>query len=195
MATARMTRAESKAATRTELLDAARRVFVERGYHGASLDLVAREAGYTKGAVYSAFGGKAQMFFAVFEREVERRWSRLERESAEAGEPSIVNVRSWFERLRVERAWSVTVLEFRLHAARDPELNARYAEHHSRVVDRLARILERHGGVAREDARPAAVDLIALANGYALEHLALPEEATEDRFADASTAMSERFRR
>src|SRR4029453_6279368 len=101
MATARMSRAESKAATRTELLDAARRVFVERGYHGASLDLVAREAGYTKGAVYSGLGGKAEMFFGLFEREVERRWSALERESAEGGPPDEVNVRSWFERLRV----------------------------------------------------------------------------------------------
>ncbi len=192
---ARMTRAESKAATRSDLLDAARRVFVDRGYHGASLDLVAREAGYTKGAVYSAFGGKAQMFFAVFEREVERRWTRLERDTADADEPDAVNIRSWFERLRVERAWSVTVLEFRLHAARDPELNARYAEHHCAIVDRLARILARHGRIAAGEARAAAVDLIALANGYALEHLALPGVATESRFADASEALSARFRR
>lgn len=195
MATARMSRAESTAATRTELLDAARRVFLERGYHGASLDLVAREAGYTKGAVYSAFGGKAQMFFAVFEREVERRWSQLERESAEGVPPDAVNVRSWFDRLRVERAWSVTVLEFRLHAARHPELNARYAEQHSRVVDRLARIMELHGDVAAEDARSGAIDAIALANGYALEHLALPDEATEERFAAATTALQSRIRR
>ena len=195
MATARMSRAESKAATRTELLDAARRVFVERGYHGASLDLVAREAGYTKGAVYSAFGGKGQMFLAVWEREVDRRWSALEAEVAESPEPAAVNVRSWFERLRVERAWSVTVLEFRLHAARDAELNAQYAEHHSGVVDRLARILAAHAGIAPENARPAAIDLIALANGYALEHLALPDEADEEAFAAASGALYERFRR
>jgi AcrR family transcriptional regulator len=195
MTVTRMTRQESKAATRSELLDAARRVFVDRGYHGASLDLVAREAGYTKGAVYSAFGGKAQMFFAVYEREVERRWSRLERESAQASDVQAVNLRSWFERLRVERAWTLTVLEFRLHAARDPDLNARYAEHHSRVVDRLAGILAAHGGVAAADARPLAIDLIALANGYALEHLALPEEASEARFADASAALSDRTRR
>ena len=190
-----MSRAESKAATRSELLDAARRVFVERGYHGASLDLVAREAGYTKGAVYSAFGSKGEMFLAVWEREVEQRWSRIERESAEDDHPDAVNARLWFERLRAERAWSVTVLEFRLHAARDPELNARYAAHHSRVVDRLARILELHGGVAPEDARSGAIDAIALANGYALEHLALPDEATEERFAAATTALQSRIRR
>src|SRR3712207_10080 len=71
----RTTRAASKAATRNGLLEAARRVFVERGYHGASLDLVAREAGYTKGAVYSAFANKADLFLAVYDRD--RKSTRL----------------------------------------------------------------------------------------------------------------------
>src|SRR5829696_4377887 len=129
MATAPMSRAESKAATRAELLDAARSVLVERGYHGASLDLVAREAGYTKGAVYSAFGGKAQMFLAVWEREVERRWSRIEREAAEADPADIATTtgEDWLARLRAEREWTLALLEFRLHAAREPDLNQLYA--------------------------------------------------------------------
>ena len=46
--TTRLTRPERKAATRRELLDAARTVFLRRGFHGASLDEIAEEAGYTK---------------------------------------------------------------------------------------------------------------------------------------------------
>lgn len=190
MATARMSRAESKAATRTELLDAARRVFVERGYHGASLDLVAREAGYTKGAVYSAFGSKGRMFLAVYEREVDRRWTRLERLAEETDALRDGPGHDWFQRVRVEREWTLALLEFRLQAARDPELNALYAAAHSRVVDRLAGVMRRAG--VTEGSRQLAVDVIALSNGYALEHLALPDEATEERYSDATAALIDR---
>jgi AcrR family transcriptional regulator len=188
----RMTRAESKEATRTELLDAARRVIVERGYHGASLDLVAREAGYTKGAVYSAFGSKAQMFLAVYEREVDRRWARIEA-SVAASERDFPGGTShdWFERVRVERAWTLALLEFRLQAARDPELNALYADRHSQVIDRLAGVM-RLAGVAGDGARELAIDIVALSNGYALEHLALPDEATEGRYAAAVDVLIDR---
>ena len=196
MAVTRLSRAESKAATRSELVDAARRVFVERGYHGASLDLVAREAGYTKGAVYSAFGSKGRMFLAVWEREVDRRWSRIEREVAGADPadmPAFTGA-DWFRRLRSERAWTLALLEFRLHAARDPDLNAAYAEGHRRVIMRLAALVER-AGVPPEHCGEVALDIVALSNGWALEHLALPDEATEERFAGAASAIIEPRRR
>jgi AcrR family transcriptional regulator len=185
----RMSRAESKAATRSELLDAARRVFVERGYHGASLDLVAREAGYTKGAVYSAFGSKAHMFLAVYEREVDRRWTRIE-ESVHGDDFPSEGGHEWFERVRVERDWTLALLEFRLQAARDPELNALYAAAHGRVLDRFAAIL-RTTGVAGDDARQLALDVVALSNGYALEHLVLPREATEQRYVATVKALTD----
>ena len=51
MATTRISRSERKARTREELLVAARRVFLRRGFHGATLEEIADEAGYTKGAV------------------------------------------------------------------------------------------------------------------------------------------------
>ena len=184
-----MTRAESKAATRSELLDAARHVFVERGYHGASLDLVAREAGYTKGAVYSAFGSKAHMFLAVYEREVDRRWSRIE-ESVHGDDFPAEGGHEWFERVRVERDWTLALLEFRLQAARDPELNALYAAAHGRVLDRFADVL-RTTGVAGEDARQVALDVVALSNGYALEYLALPAEASEERYVATIKALTD----
>ena len=56
----RLTRRDRAAATRAALLEAARTVFLKAGYHGASVDAVALEAGFTIGAVYSQFGGKAE---------------------------------------------------------------------------------------------------------------------------------------
>lgn len=166
----RMTRAESKAATRTELLDAARRVFVERGYHGASLDLVAGEAGYTKGAVYSAFGSKGRMFLAVYEREIEGRVTAF-RDGA--NDPA-AGARRWIERVRAERGWTLALLEFRLHAARDPALNAEYAERHRRYLDTVTAVIGTD-----------ATKVIALGNGFALEALALPDDDVERLFVEA----------
>src|SRR5688500_12905943 len=165
----RLTRAESKAATRAELLDAARRVFVERGYHGASLDLVAGEAGYTKGAVYSAFGSKGQMFLAVYEREIEGRVAAFR---AAAGDPA-AGARQWIARVRAERGWTLALLEFRLHAARDPELNAAYAERHRRYLDTVSEIIGRD-----------ATAVVAMGNGFALEALTLGDDV-ERLFVEA----------
>ena len=183
----RLTRAESKAATRDVLLDTARRVFVDRGYHGASLDQVAREAGFTKGAVYSAFGSKGAMFLAVWDREIEERWARLEAEPLRGDELRRRRNSDWFERIRAERGWTLALLEFRLQAARDPQLNAAYAERHRRVVERVGAMLGRAGGDP-----DAALDVVALSNGYALEHVAIPDEATEERYAAAVAALADR---
>ena len=68
----RMSRAQRKEMTRELLLDSAIGVFAEKGYHGASLDDVADAAGFTKGAVYSNFTRKSDLFRALLERETTR---------------------------------------------------------------------------------------------------------------------------
>ena len=66
------TRADRRSRTRSELITVADRRFSTDGYHATSLDAVADEAGFTKGAVYSNFSSKEDLFFAVYERRVER---------------------------------------------------------------------------------------------------------------------------
>ena len=68
----RLSRAERREQTRQELLSAAEACFVSRGFHASSVDEVAERAGYTKGAVYSNFAAKEDLFFAVYERRVEQ---------------------------------------------------------------------------------------------------------------------------
>ena len=48
-------------------------MFLERGFHGASLDEIAETAGYWKGAVYSNFDSKDELFLAVFDAHLEQR--------------------------------------------------------------------------------------------------------------------------
>src|SRR5438270_12217953 len=64
---ARLTRAQSQAQTRQRLIDAAAVVFARRGFHAASIDEVAEEAEFSKGAVYSNFDSKDELFLAVLE--------------------------------------------------------------------------------------------------------------------------------
>src|SRR5437879_6422414 len=61
-----------RAMTREHLLAAAAEVFARRGYHGATLDEVAETAGFTKGAVYSNFTSKEDLFLALTQRREEQ---------------------------------------------------------------------------------------------------------------------------
>ncbi len=59
---------EDADATRNALLDAAERVFYDKGVSRASLDDIAREAGATRGAIYWHFKDKVDLFAAMLER-------------------------------------------------------------------------------------------------------------------------------
>lgn len=62
-------RERERLARRREILTAARKVFGARGYEGATLDEVAREAEFAKGTLYSYFDSKAELFAELVEHE------------------------------------------------------------------------------------------------------------------------------
>src|ERR1700753_332212 len=64
----RMRRVEQVERNRERVLAAAQRVFIDRGYAGATLEAIADEAGFSKGVVYSQFGSKPDLFFALLEQ-------------------------------------------------------------------------------------------------------------------------------
>src|SRR3954469_13948468 len=84
--TVRLSRAERRARTRDDLVAAADELFSANGFHATSVDAVADAAGYTKGAVYSNFASKEDLFFAVYERRVDRYVEHVERRLAEASD-------------------------------------------------------------------------------------------------------------
>ncbi|HKD99226.1 MAG TPA: TetR family transcriptional regulator, partial [Micromonosporaceae bacterium] len=81
----RLSREERKTQTRERLLETARDVLLERGYNAATLDGIALAAGVTKGAVYSNFSSKADLFLAVLDARSRRRTPAFERARAAAG--------------------------------------------------------------------------------------------------------------
>lgn len=162
------------------VLEAARRVFLARGYASATVDVIAEEAGFSKGVVYSQFESKADMFLALLEARIteravqnERLAEQLDGQQLAAAVPELsVSLR------RAEPEWMQLVLEFRLHAARVPELNRRYAQLHEYTIDRLAsvyaRLHQRAGTTPRYPVRVLAQLSLAMSRGVFLEELADP---------------------
>src|SRR3954468_1511316 len=113
-------RARQKAATREALLAAGRTVFVRDGYHRASLDRVAAEAGFTKGAVYGNFATKADLLLAIYEERSEARAAAIAKAAARAKDLDHLRrrmVADWREVIEHERGWSLLLIEFWAHAA------------------------------------------------------------------------------
>ena len=192
----RLTRAESKARTRAELVAAARRVFLERGYHGASLDAVADTAGFSTGAVYSTFAGKADLFLAVLDDHLSERIRRIEEAGARASSPeeqAEALAREFASAGRQNRAWSPLVIEFWAHAARDPALQRQFALRHDALKAAIARVidemLERTGRRLKLGTEEVAMAAAALANGLTLERLAQPDGVSDELFSTISVLV------
>jgi AcrR family transcriptional regulator len=145
MTTTRPTRLQRKAQTRSDLLAAARRVFVERGFHGASVDDIAQEAGYTKGAVYSNFEDKAALYLAVLADHYERRigaYSDIILEEDDFG-AAVRSVSEFMARAdAAEPGWLPLLSEFIAYAAADPALTGAYLAIRRGFLEAIARILD-----------------------------------------------------
>lgn len=177
----RLSRVERRERTREELISAAEKLFVARGFHATSVDEIAWEAGYTKGAVYSNFESKEDLFFAVYERRADLAVADIERMIEEAGPAA------GLERLASEVAqrrgrddgWLAVFFEFWAHAVRNAELRVRFAGIHSRVLEPLVAAVERfadeRGIEMPVDARRLNVAMNAMQLGLSLERLTQPE--------------------
>ena len=178
----RLTRAEQQQRTREEILAAADRLFVEQGFHATSVDQIAQAAGYTKGAVYSNFDAKQDLFFAIYEARMERALAEIERRKQQMGDARAVILAATSDtgtrRGRDDR-WLATFFEFWAHVVRRPALRARFAEIHARMQESFAEGLEQmaaeRDAELRVAARPAAAAMLAMGFGLALERLVQPE--------------------
>jgi AcrR family transcriptional regulator len=65
----RLTREESRDQTRQRLLDAAEKLIAKKGLAATSVEDIADAAGYTRGAFYSNFGGKNDLFIELLRRD------------------------------------------------------------------------------------------------------------------------------
>jgi AcrR family transcriptional regulator len=174
----RLSRDESQAQTRRRLLDAARAVFARNGYRGASVEAIAAEAGYSKGAVYSNFASKEDILLelkiayadAGFE-ELDQLVGRLAVAKGKYDDAAKV-IRKWLETFMSDTEWFVLGIELQLHARRNPDFAERYGtlnDCHRMALAAIFKRLFTAFGKAPKDCGLVADALIGLSLGLSLE--------------------------
>jgi AcrR family transcriptional regulator len=182
-----LTREQGKARTRESLLTAARTVFARRGYHGASVEEVSAEAGFSTGALYSNFDGKEDLFLVLMEREINERAREI---AAAVGERDSVSeratggARKWMTMIEREPELLLLFTEFWAYGVRDPQMRAKVAARFAQVREMLTRLIA--DGTREFDlelelpAEHLAVAIDALADGIARQKLADPQAVPVD---------------
>lgn len=113
--------------TQTRLLNAAEEVFVRDGYEAAQLDTIAATAGRSKGAVYTHFKSKEDLFLALFEHRTRTYIDRFAQnlQHCTNREQRMRAFRDFYVGLVEDRTWPILTLEFKLFALRHPESKGR----------------------------------------------------------------------
>lgn len=181
--------------TRQHLLDAGAAVFGQRGYHGASLDEVAATAGFTKGAVYSNFKNKDDLFVAVLEDQIATQISDIEALLGDHPQPDPSQLDAIQLLISPRRNplidWMALYLEFVLYALRNPAARSLLQDFRRRTREAVERLVQQSwvtlGADPELTAHAVATITLALFNGLDLERLvdpdAMPPTLTEDTLA------------
>jgi AcrR family transcriptional regulator len=179
----------TRADTRARLLTAAGTVFAERGYDRASLDDVAVAAGLTKGAVYSSFASKDELFYALMRERIRERVelvTRAARDQASVRDITRDAAGGLAELISSQAEWHLLFIEFWARAVRDPELRDEFARERRSARAAVASLLQEQAARSNVElpapAEQLAVAVLALANGMAIEHLADPETVDPSTF-------------
>jgi AcrR family transcriptional regulator len=177
-----------RAMTRQHLLEAAAIVFARKGFHGATLDEVAATAGFSKGAVYSNFKSKDDLFLELLDDRINRQFAVVS-EILETGsrerEEQFPRIREIF---RSDMFWSedfITLwLEFVLYARRNPEAQAKLTASVKRsraqvqaLIDHEYAMLGASSGYPTSDLAEIA---LALFNGLGIDRLVNPTAVTDE---------------
>jgi AcrR family transcriptional regulator len=142
----RWTRERRLEHTRSLLLDAAEEVFAERGFMAASVDDIARAAGYTKGAVYKHFSTKEDLFLAVSDRYWRRyfdTFAEVMSASTQIGARERDDIAERWRQLSRDRGARHAALgqEFTLYLLRNPGARERVAEKRLQVAESFAKYI------------------------------------------------------
>jgi AcrR family transcriptional regulator len=178
-----MTRHLPEQTRREQILSAARKCFIERGYHPTRMEDIAAAAGLAKGGVYFHFDSKREVFDALVTEEFEDSMRTIQ--AITEGQGSIVEKMAQLATSFVQHfgeapespRFFIVMGEM---ALRDPELAAKLRERQGTFITEIAKLIEQgmdEGLIRRGDARTIATLLKALVDGTeALAALQYPVE-------------------
>jgi AcrR family transcriptional regulator len=138
-------RAASQQRTREALVGTARAMFLRDGYAATSLDQVAEDAGFSKGAVYSNFRGKDELCLAVLDDMYARDIAAItEAVTAAAGvEGRVAAFESWAHRTLGAEGRTALGVEFAMRVRHTPEMREGLAALDRRMAEAIAELIER----------------------------------------------------
>lgn len=183
----RLTKEEKKQQTKEMLLNSAELIFSKKGYNGASVDEIAEEAGYSKGAVYSNFFNKENLFLALYDR----RFNDQLEEWVQVFENQLDNVNraEKVEKLLISHSknsqdtkWTLLMLEFTLYALRNEEARQKLASRYKLILSSMKEAISSHfidKDISPEKIDEIVVSLLSLETGLNILESIIPDLTNE----------------
>jgi AcrR family transcriptional regulator len=195
----RLTRRESRDATRARLIAAAEKIFIRFGFDASSVERIAEAAGFSRGAFYSNFRDKDELFIAVLNKR------RLAISSALGEivrrEPNIAKrlqaLRDWYVNQEQQKQWVILETEFTLRAIRNRAVKVRLAELRRQELETYSALVAQHfsqiGRPAMDRSGTIALSLMAIVQGLGRLSLIHTDRDSRERFAEARNLIFNRL--
>ena len=163
--------------TRMRLIEAAEGLFIRKGFDEASVEDISETAGYSRGAFYSNFENKEEVFLAVIDRCRPKALDGLFQPGSEPAE-RIAAVRDWYSNRWRFKNFIALQMEFTRRAMRDRSVRKHLSELRRQELETYAASVDRYlaatDGMAVD--RPEIVALVLLAVAHGLGSLAIDTE-------------------
>ncbi|MDH1521987.1 TetR/AcrR family transcriptional regulator [Achromobacter mucicolens] len=189
MSKVRLTREQSRDQTRQRLLDAAQSIFLSKGFVAASVEDIAEQAGYTRGAFYSNFSSKSELFLQLLKRDHENVMADMRAifEGGESRSQMEARVLDYYSAHFRENDCFLLWMEGKLQAARDPDFRVGFVaclrELRAATTEYIRQFSAQVGTPLPLPAEQLAVGLLALSDGMqfsvAFDPQAVTPEMTE----------------
>jgi AcrR family transcriptional regulator len=181
-----LTRKEKQAKTRSALLSSAAKLICRKGITEASVDDVASDAGYTKGAFYANFKSKEELFLVMLDERYAAELERLEAHLPGEGAPSEevrASAQDFIRFVRSDPEWPKLYFEFVVYAARNPEFREELATRNRAMRERIAEVIRNWSADFPAQSpfpyEDVAMMLFCMADGFLIQQLIEPDTDTE----------------
>jgi AcrR family transcriptional regulator len=185
MSRKRLSRDDSREQTTRRLLDAAQKVIAKKGLEAASVENIAAAAGYTRGAFYSNFSGKDDLFIELLRRDHQKMTAEMNalRDAALPVDAIQSGMRELYGQIYRDNESCMNWTEARMLAARDarfrPKLNSLLAQKRAQIADFIRYFYERVGVAPPVPPDQLAMGFMSLAEGVKLFMMSSPAEMTD----------------
>jgi AcrR family transcriptional regulator len=164
---------------RDRILDAALAVFAAEGFAGATIDAIGQAAGFTKGAVYSNFESKDELFLALLDRQFETRGELIATAFDSSGGDTAATAqalsRSMLESIHDQNEFYLVLTEYWLRAVRDPQLRDRLIARRRAAVEQALHVVNDVAtALPRQNLLALAQLVVTMSTGVAMEEVLQP---------------------